>query len=184
MNTLVYVVEALIVLLLVFSAYYTYYSWKTGVPTVSTSKDVREKMAALIPPGPHHVVEMGSGWGGLAIAAAKARPDCKITAIEYSVVPVLVSRLRLLFNPGVKNLEFLRRDFFDLSLRDADVVFCYLLVPMLKRLRPKFLAELPENAVIISNTYQIPDWTPERTEKLDKFFESGIYIYKKGGALA
>lgn len=184
MNVLVHLVEGLILLLLLFSAYYCYYSWKTGVPTVSTSKDVRQKIAALIPAGSLNVVEMGSGWGGLALAVAKTRPDCKVTAIEYSVVPYLVSRLRAALDPSLKNLEFRCGDFFTLSLKETDVVLCYLLESMLGKLKPKFVSELQDHAIIISNHYRIPNWTPERTEKVDKFFEKGIHIYKKQGAPA
>lgn len=184
MNALVYFIEGMILLLLIFSAYYCYYSWKTGVPTVSTSKDVRQKIATLIPAGSLSVVEMGSGWGGLALTVAKMRPDCTVTAIEYSVVPYLVSCLRKSLDPSLKNLEFQCGDFFALSLKETDVVLCYLLEPMLGKLKPKFVSELPDRAIIISNHYRIPDWRPERTEKMDKFFEKGIHVYKKHGAAA
>src|SRR5690606_10282034 len=105
MTGLVWIVEIVILALLIFSAYYCYYSWKTGVPTVSTSKAVRQKIAALVPEGPRKIVEMGSGWGGLAITVAKARPDCEVLAIEYSIVPALVARLRKALDPSLKNLE-------------------------------------------------------------------------------
>ncbi len=184
MEALVYILNAAIVVLLVFSAYHCFYSWKTGVPTVSTSKEVRNKMVALIPHGPQRVVEMGSGWGGLAISAAKARPDCKIVAIEYSAVPAWVSMLRKAIDPSLKNLEFRRGDFFALPLKETDVVLCYLLEPMLEKLKAKFMAELPSHAIIISNHYQVPGWTPVSIEKVEKFFEKGIFVYNKGSDLA
>lgn len=182
MDALVVFDEALIVLLLVFSAYYCYYSWKTGVPTVSTSRALRVQMTGLIPQGPQRIVEMGSGWGGLALTAAKMRPDCKITAIEYSVVPYLVSKLRLALDPSIKNLEFRQGDFFALSLRETDVILCYLLEPMLEKLKPKFKEELPAHAIIISNHYQVPGWTPAQTVSVDKFFEKALRVYKKADA--
>jgi hypothetical protein len=41
---------------------------------------------------------------------------------------------------------------------------------------------MKDSAVIISNTYAMPDWTPDRQEKLDKFFEKSLWLYRKGGA--
>lgn len=175
--------QVIIVVTLIFFAFYCYYDWKLGVPTVSTSMAGRQKIASLIPASAHEVVEMGSGWGGLAIAVARARPDCRVVGVEFSLLPYLVSRLRLMLSPELKNLTFVRKDFFTLDFSKTDAVLCYLLVPILARLRPKFLAELPDHAVIISNTYEMPEWTPARTEHFENVFEKGIRIYQKSGAL-
>ena len=69
------------------------------------------------------VVELGSGWGTLALGFARRFPNCRVTAFENSPVPYLFSRFLQSVIP-VTNLAIERRDFYGISLTDADVVIC------------------------------------------------------------
>ena len=40
------------------------------------------------------IIEMGAGWGGLAVSLARAFPNRQIIAVEISLYPYLVVRLR------------------------------------------------------------------------------------------
>lgn len=159
----------LTVAILVYMGAHIYFDKKLGVPTCHTSARARRAILDFIPSeapstaAPLHIVEMGSGWGGVAMAIARARPHSRVVGIEYSIFPFLISIFRKKLNPALKNLEFVRADFFNYSLKNASIVVCYLLVPMLERLRGKFLAELPADACIISNNYLMPGWTAEKT---------------------
>lgn len=182
MEIAVYIVGAIALVTIVLMSFYCYYSWRLGVPTVSSSGWVVDKLVGKIPPDAKRIVEMGSGLGVLAFAAARARPDAAVVGIEYSILPLLYSKMKLFLTPSVKNLKFVRQDFFAYDLHDTQVIFCYLLEPMLEKLRPKFLAEMSDDAVIICNHYRMARWQPAEEEMLDGVFEKAIRVYKKGGA--
>lgn len=156
-----------------------FYQARLGVPCMPTVAPVRKAMLALAADPGGNIVELGSGWGGMAIAAAKTYPGASVTGIEYSLFPYLFSRLRRLFHPALKNLEFARRDFFSYPLEGASVVLCYLTNPLMARLKDKFLRELPPGARVISSTFFIPGWEPEKTEDVKGLWDTRIYLYRK-----
>ena len=47
-------------------------------------------------------------------------------------------------------------------------------------LREKLIKELPKGATIISSTFFIPEWTPEKVIEVDNLlYKTKIFIYKK-----
>lgn len=150
---------------------------KAKVSPMPTVPRVREKMLAHIPPQTRgKMVELGAGWGTLAVPMARQFPGNEVVAIEVSPVPFLVLHLRKILG-GLKNLTILRRDFFDYKLDDVQIVLCYLSNPHMARLEPKFRAELPKGAKIISSTFHMPQWEPSQTVDLTGVYNTKIYIY-------
>ncbi len=125
------------------------------------------------------IMELGSGWGGLAIAAARAYPGCRVVGVEYSPFPYLAARLRRFFLPSLANLSFVRQNFFETSFSETEVILCYLSNPIMARLRGKFLKELPKGATIISSTFFIPDWEPEKVIDLGGLWKTRLFVYRK-----
>jgi hypothetical protein len=160
-----------------------YYQQKMGVSPMPTMPRVRREMVGLIPANAHGtIVELGSGWGGIAFAAARAHPETQVIGVEYSIFPHLMARARKQFNPALKNLKFVRENFFDLSLKDASVVLCYLCNPLMAKLAPKFKNELPANATVISSTFFIPDWETDKIVDIKGLWSTRIFVYKKRAA--
>jgi len=154
-----------------------FFQEKLGVSLMPTMPKVRRAMVAQIPPGAKGtIIELGAGCGGVSFAAAKAFPQCRVVGVEYSVFPFLVARLRQLFLP---NLRFIRQNFFDTPLKDASVVLCYLSNPLMERLKEKFRAELPPGATIVSSTFFISGWEPEKTIDLGGWWKTRIFVYRK-----
>ena len=55
---------------------------KTGVSAMPAPARVRRRMLALADPPPGGALaELGSGWGGMALAAARRYPGCMVTEI-------------------------------------------------------------------------------------------------------
>lgn len=154
---------------------------RLGVSPMPSMRRVRRRMIALIPAEAKTIVELGSGWGGLARAAAKHRPQAAVTGMEYSMFPFLFSRLGLWLRPR-PNLRFVRQDFRVADLSDADVVLCYLSNPIMARLRDTALRQLPSGAVILSSTFFLPDWEPERIETVRGLWPTRIFVYRKNSS--
>lgn len=100
------------------------------------------------------VVDLGSGDGRLVFAAAATGAK----AVGYEVSWPAWAWSRLLQIVGRKGGELCRSNAFKVSLKDADVVFCYLFPDTMKKLKPKLEQELPSGARVISNRFPIPGW--------------------------
>ncbi len=169
------------VALVLLAASYLYYDWKLGAASVPSSPAAGRAVAELVPPEASCVVDLGSGWGGMAIKVARARPQTKVIGIEYALPPYAFSRLRQLFNPSLKNLSFLRTDLFKYPLAPVSAVICYMPPEMMERLAPKLAGELRPGAIIISNSAGLPGQTPEKTVDVPALLlAEKIFIYRIG----
>jgi phospholipid N-methyltransferase len=109
------------------------------------------------------VVELGSGDGRNVIAAAKR--GAQALGVEYNPDMVDLSK-RLAKEAGVsEKAQFVQGDMFQAEFSKATVLALFLLPSNLLQLRDKF-ANLRPGTRIVSNTFSIQDWTPEKTETL------------------
>lgn len=112
------------------------------------------------------VVDLGSGDGSIVIAAAQH--GVLATGIEMNPFLIPYSRWRAR-RTGVENrVTFIRDDIRNYSLGDTNVVFLYLLPPLLAKIKPKLIFELKPGSFIISNAFPVPGLTPHK-EKDDVF---------------
>ena len=94
--------------------------------------------------------DLGCGNGDILLLAN----DFEMRAIGYEVAPFyyIQSKLRTFFkkNISVKYANILKTD-----LSQADIIYCYLLPPLLEKLSIKFKKEIKKNAVVISAGFPI-----------------------------
>jgi Methyltransferase small domain len=154
--------------------------WTTltlGASPVPTSWRVRRALLELAPRELEgEVLELGSGWGGLACALADALPRARVTAWEASWVPFAFSWLWSRLRPR-PNLTLRRGDFFEADLSRAALVTCYLIPRTMLRLEAKFRAELPPGAVILSSTFALRGWTPAARRVLPDLYRTQVFKY-------
>lgn len=144
-----------------------------------TTLRVRREIIGLIPGlVPGKIVELGSGWGGICFALARDFPDRAVVGIENSIFPYLFSLIRQKFQ-RIPNLTLRRMNFFKSDFRDTALTVCYLSNPIMKNLAQKFKTELPVNSILISSTFFVPDWTPERIVDLEGRWNTRIFVYRK-----
>jgi len=125
------------------------------------------------------ILELGSGWGTLALAAARACPAATVVGYEISPIPLFFSRLRARVR-GLKNTRFLAADLFREDFSGADIVLTYLTMPHMALLKDKFEAELKPGATVICNTFPVPDWTPSEEETIQNFvYELKVYTFRR-----
>lgn len=148
------------------------FTWKNGISPMPTSQRMR---TALLESLPHltegTVVELGSGWGNLLFPLSRKYAGCKIIGYENSPIPYLFSSIL----NHQKNLEIVRHDFFEKSLREANLIVCYLFPSSLDRLKEKLERELRPGTTVVSHTYGIPGWEPHETIEVDS---NSIFIYE------
>lgn len=156
---------------------------RNGVPPMPSSARVRACMTALLlraelPVG-STVVELGSGWGGLSRAVGRALENATVIGYENSRVPYWFARAANRLE-RVRNLRLLRSDFHMASLRDADLVICYLSPDAMTRLQPKLDAELKPSAIVMSSTFALPGWKPTRVAVAEDIYRTPVYLYHAG----
>jgi 16S rRNA A1518/A1519 N6-dimethyltransferase RsmA/KsgA/DIM1 with predicted DNA glycosylase/AP lyase activity len=131
--------------------------------------------AATVPEGP--VVDLGSGWGTLAILFAKKYPGRTVIGYELSWIPWLVSLL-LKHLLRLKNLSFHRDDFLRVDLPAAAVLLCYLFPRGMQDLQRKMVHDGYSPAVIISNTFALPLRPPDQVIQLTDVYRTRIFVYQ------
>ena len=146
-------------------------------PMPSSARARRAMLAALAgaPPGP--VVDLGSGWGTLAIACARRHPGRTVVGYELSWVPWAVSCLlkQLLRLP---NLSFRRADFRQADLSNASVLLCYLFPRGMRGLADQLQAQGLRPALLVSNTFALPSVPADEVLRLDDLYRTPVYIYR------
>lgn len=107
------------------------------------------------------VVDLGSGDGKIAIAAAKR--GARARGIEYNPDMVAVSQ-RNAREAGVQ-VQFEQGDIFQADFTEADIVTLYLLPSLNEKLRPILLKMKPGTRVA-SHQFRMGEWEPDRTENI------------------
>lgn len=136
------------------------------VPYVPTPEKVVAEMLKVGKVKKEDVLyDLGSGDGRIVITAAK-KFGTRGTGIE--LLPSLVREAREnAQKAGVSQLaKFVEGDIFEANISDATVVTLYLLPAVNMKLRPKLL-ELRPGTRIVSHNYDMEDWKPEKTIKLN-----------------
>ncbi len=146
-----------------------------GALYVSTGKDRIRRIFDEIAPEPgQRFVDLGCG-DGRVLRAAKSRYD--VTAAGYEINPLAFVRARLsCLGSGIR---VYRKDFWQVPLDGADVIFCYLFPDVLGRLAEKLSKEAKPGTVVISCNFRIPELTPERVLRgAGRGSGDPVYIYR------
>lgn len=151
---------------------------KVGIsPMPSSGKARKEILRATENSGEGPIIDMGSGWGTLAIPLARKYPEREILGYELSPVPWLVSQvLKYAFN--LKNLSLYQQDFLKADLAGAAVLVCYLYPAGMAALQKKLRREVRREIRIVSNTFALPNSPPAKVIRLGDLYKTPIYIYQ------
>lgn len=154
---------------------YTLRTGKHGAPFVPTEPEVVERVIRLAEVKTGDVFyELGSGDGRLVIAAALR--GAKAIGIEMDLLRVLYSRLWIYLLRLNKNAQILYKNFYDVSLKDADVVCLFLLPETNLKLQDKLKKELNKGTRIVSVSFEFPNWQPVRIDPRGNIY-GPIYLY-------
>jgi SAM-dependent methyltransferase len=109
------------------------------------------------------VMDLGSGDGRNVIGAA--RRGARALGVEYDPALVELSRRNAEAAGVADRAKFEQGDLFARDFSEASVLALFLLPQHLVRLQDRFLA-LEPGTRIVSNTFGIRGWTPDRTDTL------------------
>lgn len=111
------------------------------------------------------VYDLGCGDGRIVIAAAKS---FGAHGVGIDINPQRIHEAQEnAKKAGVENLvRFEKNDLFQADIKDATVVTLFLLSSVNQRLRPKLLQDLKPGTRVVSNTFSMGDWRPDKEETL------------------
>lgn len=154
------------------------FSLHYGISPMPTSGKVKKVLLDLLPPLEGNLYELGSGWGHLLFPLARLFPHAIIHAYEGSPIPWIYSKLvqKILHLP---NVCIHRKNFYSISLSESSCVFCYLYPGAMSKLKKKFENELKLGTIVVSHTFAIPGWIPEKVVSVNDLWRTKIYLYRK-----
>lgn len=138
------------------------------VPYVPTPPEVVEAMLKL---GNVHkgdvVYDLGCGDGRIVVMAVEKFGAARGTG--YDINPERIKEANVnAHKAGVTDrVRFVEKNLFDADIHDATVVTLYLLPEVNLRLRPKLLHDLKVGARIVSHSFDMDDWKPDKTVELN-----------------
>jgi SAM-dependent methyltransferase len=150
---------------------------RPDVPYVPTTEQAVQAMLKLADVKKTDVVyDLGCGDGRIVIASAKTYGA---HGVGIDINPQRIHEAKEnAKKAGVEDIvRFEENDLFKADIHEASVVTLFLLQTVNLRLRPKLLRELKPGTRIVSNTFDMGDWKPDKEETLngqDSDFGSGF----------
>jgi precorrin-6B methylase 2 len=148
------------------------------VPFVPTTPEAVQAMLKLADVKATDVVyDLGCGDGRIAIAAAK---EFGARAVGIDIDPQRIAEA----NANVKaagvgdRVKIIEGDLFEADIREATVVTLFLLTRVNEKLRPRLMTDLRPGTRIVSNTFQMGDWKPEKELTLGPPEESSYLSHR------
>lgn len=133
------------------------------IPFVPTPLLVSQAMCTITPwtGKERRIVDLGAGDGRLLECIRRTHPSIHADGFEISPVVWMLGVLRARWMKSGVHMHF--QSLFEADLRDADVVYLYLLPSLMNRLASKLDCELKPGTPVISHAFRFKDRTPEKT---------------------
>ena len=144
----------------------TIFESKKIVPYVPSPQFVVDKMIDLAAVKPGDLVyDLGSGDGRIVITAAKKGAKAVGFEIDGDLVAESRSNIK---KAGVETLAEIRhQDILTVDFSAATVVTMYLLPDVNLQLKPALLRQLRPGSRIVSHSFSMGDWQPDRMEQIE-----------------
>src|SRR3989338_5098356 len=133
---------------------------------VPTPPEVVAKMLQMARIAPNDfVIDLGSGDGRIAIAAAK-KFGARSMGVEYNPDMVALSNREAQRQGVADKVKFVKADIFETDFSQATIITMYLLPDLNLKLQPKILDQKPGTRVV-SHQFNMGEWQPDETANVD-----------------
>jgi hypothetical protein len=144
------------------------------VPLYLSNKETTRILSELLMPAAK-VVDLGAGMGSVVSPLAKMRADTQISGIENSYLPWAIGFLR---TANLRNCHWALGNFWDVSLAEYNVVYAFLSPAPMSRLWLKVKREMHPGALLISNSFRVPDVDATEEIDVDDSRKTRLYCYR------
>lgn len=137
------------------------------VPYVPSPDAVVDGMLKLAAVKPTDVVyDLGCGDGRIVISAAKTY-GAKGIGVDINPERIQEAQANAKKAAVEQQVKFEENDLFKADIGGATVVTLYLLPSVNERLKPKLLKELKPGTRIVSHSFDMGDWKPDRETEVE-----------------
>jgi cyclopropane fatty-acyl-phospholipid synthase-like methyltransferase len=151
-----------------------------NAPYLGTPAPIVDAMLDLAKVKSNDVVyDLGCGDGRIVISAAK-KYGARGVGIDINPVRIEEARVNARAAGVEGRIVFEAKDLFDSDFHDATVVALYLLPEINMRLRPRLLSELKPGARVVSHSFTMGDWKPDKEIVVDG---EHLYLWIIPGAI-
>jgi predicted RNA methylase len=141
-------------------------------PWWRTNRKVARTMCKLAKISKKDIVyDLGCG-DGEALEVAAREFGASGVGIEIDLLRYLFSKIRFRLNGFDKKVSIIKKNFYDVNISKASIIFVYLVPRVLNKLKPKFLKELKMGSLIVSFRYKID------LPLISEDNENEIYLYR------
>jgi SAM-dependent methyltransferase len=148
------------------------------VPTTQVAVEAMLKLAGVT--ADDVVYDLGCGDGRIVITAARLYGAHGV-GIDIDPQRIREANQNAKMAGVEKLVRFEENDLFQANIREASVVTLFLLSTVNARLRPKLLRELRSGTRVVSNTFEMGDWKPEKEFSVDTgdegYFSRKLYLW-------
>ena len=157
--------------------------WSTflsRVPLYLSSAATAQALLELIPvDAGWRVADAGCGTGSLLARLARSRPASHFVGVEIAPLPWLMAWLRMRQRT---NAQVCRTSFWQWSFAGQDMVYVFLSPVPMARIWEKACAEMAPGTMLVSNSFAIPQVSPERIIQVPDRRQTCLYLYRVGGS--
>lgn len=144
--------------------------WDEGpgdVPYVPTPPNVVEAMLKLAAVKSGDVVyDLGCGDGRIVVMAAQ-KFHARSAGVDIDPERIKEAEENARQAKVAGQVRFIEANLFDADIHEATVVTLYLLPDVNLRLRPKLLKDLRPGTRIVSHSFDMGDWKPDKKTEVD-----------------
>ena len=161
-------------LLFLFFALTFSHTLKERVPLYLTNKKTNEALIKIIEEKKvHSFLDLGSGLGGVVRAMATT----KINSVGVESAPLLWAFSSLLSSLTFRG-KILRKNIWDTSLTEFDMVYAFLSPAIMNKLFLKVKSEMKPGNIFVSNSFEVVGETPDEIWELSDTRKTLLYFYK------
>jgi SAM-dependent methyltransferase len=155
-----------VLFLLGFSVYVWGQEVNLDVPYVPTPNEVVAQMLKMANVGKDDILyDLGCGDGRIVITAAE-KFGARGVGVDLNPVRIAESKANAEKAKVTDRVQFLNKDLFETSFKDASVLTLYLLPSVNLKLRPKILRELKPGTRVVSHDFTMGEWEEDQKAEI------------------
>jgi len=143
----------------------------------AAERQLAQRLQAL--PDGFSFIDLGSGLGGTLLRLARVYPSARFVGVETAPLTFVLCWLRCLLQ---RNCRVRFRSFWREPLARYDVVYCFLSPAPMPALWQKAKVEMRPDALLISNSFEVPGVAAQETLLVDDWRRSQLLIWRPGAA--
>lgn len=152
-------------------------SGKPDIACIPTPPEAVDAALTLADVGQHDILyDLGSGDGRVVIRAAQ-QLGARGVGIEIDPERIQQATEQAQRVGVCDRVQFRQQNLFECDLREATVVFLYLLPHLNLRLHPRLLEQLKPGSRIVSRDFDMGDWLCDRTLHVPGDEECTLYYW-------